>query len=109
MTRALMTTLMAVAALAIAGAAFGASPRTISNIATISWDAGGVQLQQSSNRVDLDVTVSSDTAGLTTWRLSHGSAQTVALGACGLQERRRDYLLRLRRNLPGHQLGLRSD
>jgi uncharacterized repeat protein (TIGR01451 family) len=71
--------LISAAALALAGAAIAASSETISNIATISWDAGGARLQQSSNRVDLDVTIA-DTVGLTTYRLTNGSSQTVSLG-----------------------------
>ena len=83
MTLALLTTLVSVAAPVPAGAAVGS--RTVSNIATISWQLGNTQLTQSSNRVDLEITVPVETVDMTAYRLVPTSASTVSLSGTSCQ------------------------
>lgn len=59
------------ASLLLAAPAKAGAPatRTISNVATISWNAGGQHVELPSNRVDIDVMPPSATAVLETFRL----------------------------------------
>jgi uncharacterized repeat protein (TIGR01451 family) len=67
------TLLAFLASLILAAPAEASAPatRTVSNVATISWDAGGQHVELPSNRVDIDVvTPPSTTAVLETLRLT---------------------------------------
>jgi len=73
--------LVLLSALLLAAPAEAAVPgaRTISNIATIGWDAGGQRVELSSNRVDVHVVPASDPAFLQTLRLPDGTVSTALL------------------------------
>jgi len=60
------------------------TPRTISNVATIAWEAGGQHVELPSNRVDLEVTPRADTVTLETLRLPDGTLYPATLlgGTC---------------------------
>ena len=58
-----------------------AAPRTISNIATIGWDAGGQRVELPSNRVDLEVTTPSTSVTLQTYKLPDGEIPPALLSA----------------------------
>ncbi|HST37349.1 MAG TPA: hypothetical protein VLK25_12060, partial [Allosphingosinicella sp.] len=58
-----------------------AAPRTISNIATIGWDAGGQRVELPSNRVDLEVTIPSTSVTLQTYKLPDGEISPALLSA----------------------------
>ncbi|MEA3064380.1 MAG: hypothetical protein QOJ27_819, partial [Sphingomonadales bacterium] len=82
---ALLTALwLAVAAPALAAGVL--SHRTISNVATIEWDAAGGRASQQSNRVDLSVGPSSVPLSLTVYRFASNSATVsvpVSAPRCG--------------------------
>ncbi len=58
-----------------------ATPRTISNVATIGWDAGGRHFELPSNRVDLEVANPSTSVALHTYRLPDGAISAALLSA----------------------------
>jgi len=58
-----------------------AAPRTISNIATIGWDAGGQRVEIPSNRVDISVDFISTSVTLETFRLPDGEIPPSLLSA----------------------------
>jgi uncharacterized repeat protein (TIGR01451 family) len=58
-----------------------AAPRSISNVATIGWDAGGQRVELPSNRVDLEVTTPSTSVTLQTYKLPDGEIPPALLGA----------------------------
>ena len=62
--------------------------RTISNIASIAWDAGGQRVELPSNRVDIEITPPADPAVLETLRLPDGTAYSPTLlsGTCSLPQ-----------------------
>jgi len=75
---ALLASLL-MAASAIAGAR---APRTISNVATIAWDAGGRRIELASNPVEIDVTPSAG-AVLETLSLADGIfSPSILSGTC---------------------------
>ncbi len=62
-------------------------PRTISNVATISWDTGGRRFELPSNQVDIEL-VPSASAVLETLRLTDGTFSPAILGGtCGAANR----------------------
>ena len=67
------------------------APRTISNVATIAWDAGGQHVELPSNRVDIDVVPPpTATAVLETLRLADGLFPPAVLaGTCSAATARR--------------------
>ena len=68
---ALLTALWLAAAPALAAGAPG--PRTISNIATIEWEAAGGKVSQQSNRIDIDVGPTSFPVSLGAYRFAPGA------------------------------------
>ena len=70
MMLALLTTLLAVAAPAPAGAAAAPQSRTVSNVATIEWDFGDQHILLPSNQVDLTVTIPAEIIEMNIYRLT---------------------------------------